>query len=234
MPKKGYIMKKYFSIIVCALIVLGCFSACGTKTEGGEVVTDFAQQNIAVVTEEDGGAKRDGNGNLIVLVTDDSGKNIKNENGEYATEAVTLNHVVVIGETAETKYYSITMPEGWTYNTTSFNTLKFDNDKGDKIVINSKENSSASKLLEELKLLDAVDSAYPDCKKVNSSVTLNGESCPFVARYVEKDASGEPSYLGFIFFEHGSVGFSCMITGNRDVTPDIDAVEKVLNTIQFK
>ncbi len=227
-------MKKYFALIICAVLVLGCFTACGTKTQGGEVVTDLANNPVAVVTEEGGAAKRDENGNIIVLVTDEDGKNVKDKNGEYATEAITVEHVLMLGETAETKYFSLRIPEGWTFNETSFTGLKMDNGKGDEIKISSTSGKTASQLATEMPLLDAVDKSFPDCKKVNSSVEFNGEQYPFIARYVEKGSNGSQSYLGFIFFDHAGTGFTCMITGSRDITDDIDEVAAVLNTIQYK
>lgn len=228
------IMKKLTAIAICLTVIITCLAACGTKTEGGEVVTDFGNNPVAVVTDANGGAQRDANGNLIVLVTDADGKNVKNENGEFATESVTLKHVVVIGDTVETQYYSIKIPNNWEYNVKSFVDLKFDNAKGDKISITARPGMSASQLRQDNTLLDAVDSINPDCKKVNSSVNIAGEDYPFVARYVENKETGDKSYLGFIFFEHGGNAFSCMVTGTRDITDDIDDVAAVLGTIQYK
>ncbi len=227
-------MKKSIAIIICLAVITICLAACGTKTEGGEVVTDFGNNPVAVVTNADGGAQRDEDGNLIVLVTDADGKNVKDENGEFATESITLNHVVVVGDTVETQYYSIKIPDKWKYNVTSFVDLKFDNDKGDKISISAKPGLSASQLREENPILNTVDSNFPDCKKVNSSVNIAGEEYPFTARYVVNEESGEGSYLGFIFFEHEDNAFSCMITGSRDITDDIEDIGAILGTIQYK
>lgn len=227
-------MKKYLAVILCSVLVLTCFTACKAKTKGGEVVTDSANNAVAAVTEEGGAAKRDENGNLIVLVTNEDGKNVKDENGELATEAVTIDHVLFIGGTAETRYYSIGVPDGWNFEQTSFVDLSFSNDKGDHIKITAREGKSASQLAEEMPLLKVIDDTFPDNVKTNSTVNLNGVECPFAARYLDKDASGNHSYLGYIFFEHEGVGFTCMITGNRDITPDVGDIEKVLNTIQYK
>lgn len=227
-------MKKYFALIICAILVLGCFTACGTKIQGGEVVTDLANNPVAVVTAEGGAAKRDENGNIIALVTDENGKNVKDENGNYATEAITVNHVLMLGGTAETKYFSLRIPKGWTFNETSFTSLTLNNDKGYGISINSTNGKTASQLLSEMPLLDAVDKNFPDSKKINTSVEFNGENYPFVARYIEKDSKGGQTYLGFIFFDHNGIGFTCMVTGNRDITDDVDDIAAVLNTIQYK
>lgn len=227
-------MKKSIAVIICLTVIIACFAACGTKTEGGEVVTDFGNNAVAVVTDANGGAQRDENGNLLVLVTDADGKNVKDENGEFATESITLKHVVVIGDTVETQYYSIKIPDNWEYNVKSFVDLKFDNKKGDKISITARPGTTASRLAEDNTLLDAVDAANPGCKQVNTSVNIAGEDYPFVARYVENAETGEGSYLGFIYFEHGENAFSCMVTGTRDMTDDIDEIGAVLGTIQYK
>lgn len=227
-------MKKYFALILSAAAVLTCFTSCGTKVKGGEVVTDNAQNPVVVITEKDGALKRDENGNAVVMVTDANGKNVKDKDGNYATQAFTVKHVLRIGDLAETKHFTIGIPDGWEYDDTSFNTLRFINDKGDRINIDSTDGKTASQLLADDLIIKAVDNSFPDSVKVNSSVKIDGKEFPFVARFVTKDSNGGQSYLGMIFFDHGNHGFTCMITGNRDVTEDIGDIEEVLNTIQFK
>lgn len=227
-------MKKSIAVIICLTVLITCFASCGTKTEGGEVVTDFGNNAVAVVTDANGAAQRDESGNLIVLVTDADGKNVKDENGEYATESITLNHVVVVGDTVETQYYSIKIPDNWEYNVTSFVDLKFDNAQGDKISITARPGVSVTELMQGNTLLDAVDAANPGCKEINSSVNIAGEDCPFVGRYVENAETGSSSFLGFIYFAHGETSFSCMVTGSRDVSVDADEIGAILGTIQYK
>lgn len=231
------IMKKSIAIIICLTVIISCLAACGnkTKTKGGEVVTDFGNNAVAVVTEENGGARRDENGNLLVLVTDANGKNVKDENGEYATEAITLKHVVVVGDTVETQYYSIKIPDEWEYNVKSFVDLKFDNAKGDKISITAQPGKTISELMKGNKIIETLDSMYPDSKNINTSVNIAGEDFPFVARYIVKDKeSGEGSFVGYIYFSHDDISFVCMVTGARDISSEIENIGAVLSTIQFK
>lgn len=236
MPKeRKTIMKKSIALIICLTVLITCFAACGTKTQGGEVVTDFANNAVAVVTDANGGAQRDENGNLVVLVTDKNGKNVKDENGEYATESITLNHVVVVGDTVETQYYSIKIPKEWEYNVASFVDLIFNNDKGDQISITARPGQTITELMKGNKIIETLDKMYPDSKKLNSSITIADESFPFVGRYIVKDKeSGEGSYVGYIYFNHGETSFVCMVTASRDISADVENIGAVLGTIQYK
>ena len=76
-------MKKYFALIISVIVILTCFTACKPKLKDGVLVTDAAGKGYAAVTQEGGGAARDDAGNLVVLVTDKNGKNVKGDNGEY-------------------------------------------------------------------------------------------------------------------------------------------------------
>ena len=53
-------MKKYFALILCALTVLTCFTACAPKAE--------LVDGYAAVTKEDGGVIRDQAGNITQYV----------------------------------------------------------------------------------------------------------------------------------------------------------------------
>lgn len=230
-------MKKTIAVALCGVFALCCFTACGSKTKGGEVVTDSANNPIALVTEEGGGAKRDEEGNLVVLVTEEDGKNVKDKDGNYVTEALTMNHVLKFGDTAETKHYSLKIPSGWTYNEKSLVELMLDNPKGDKINIVTAEGQTASQLATDpnlLQIINLIDQYNSNAVPTNSSVKINGVDCPFIARYVPGDENKPDSYLGYIFFENDGVGYTCRITGSRDVTENIADIEAVLNTIQYR
>ena len=71
------------------------------------VVENGAGEMMAVVTSPDGGIVRDEAGNIIVLVTDENGKNVKGENGEYKTNAIAMDHAIVLGRRVEAENYSV-------------------------------------------------------------------------------------------------------------------------------
>ena len=132
-------MKKYFALIIAIMVILTCFTACKPKIKDGALVTNQAGENFAAVTKAGGGVIVDDAGNLVVLVTDEDGRNVKGDNGEYATNKVALEHALVIGNRVECEKYAITIPDGWS-DAKSFNGLNLMRDGSDDvIVINERE-----------------------------------------------------------------------------------------------
>ena len=94
-------MKKIFALTFAAMIILTCFTACKPKIKNGIVIQNQAGDSYAAVTKTDGGIARDDAGNVILLVTDANGKNVKDANGEYATKIVALDSALVVGDVIE-------------------------------------------------------------------------------------------------------------------------------------
>lgn len=234
-------MKKYFALITTAIIVLTCFTACKPKLQGGEVVTDAANQNYAIVTQEDGGIVRDIGGNLVVLVTDENGKNVKDDNGEYVTQSVLLKHALVIGDRIECPDYSLVIPNGWS-DKTSFADLIITRDGTNDIV---KISTIADKTMDELseekvKALRSIKSLYPGAdfasRKVNIREDIEGDfSYVYVADTGSRDENLNVlgSYVGFIVFRHATKTYSCMLTSDRDMSDQVDEIVKILGTMEF-
>lgn len=234
-------MKKYFALIITAIIVLTCFTACKPKLKGGEVITDAANNNYAIVTQEDGGIVRDIGGNLVVLVTDENGKNVKDDNGEYVTQSVLLKHALVIGDRIECPDYSLVIPNGWS-DKTSFSDLTISRDGTNDIVkISTIENKTKDELTEEkVKALRSIKSLYPGAdfasRKVNIREDIEGDfSYVYVADTGSRDENLNvlSSYVGFIVFRHGANCYSCMLTSDRDMSDQIDEIVKILGTMEF-
>lgn len=234
-------MKKYFALIITAIIVLTCFTACKPKIKGGGIVSDAASNNYAAVTEENGGIARDEAGNLILLVTDVNGKNVKGDNGEYETRAVALEHALVVGNRIECPGYALTIPNGWS-DKMSFSDLIISRD-GTKDVV--KISTSTDK-----KLVDVVDekngavsqikSLFPAADTGRQEVKITDDiTGEFFYAFVEdtgardEDLNVLSSYLGYIIFRSNTTIYTCMLTSDRDMTEQLDEITEILSTIEY-
>lgn len=234
-------MKKYFALIITAIIVLTCFTACKPKVKGGGIVSDAASNNYAAVTKEDGGIERDQAGNLILLVTDANGRNVKDDNGEYETRAVALEHALVIGNRIECPGYALTIPNGWS-DKMSFSDLIISRD-GTKDVV--KISTSTDK-----KLVDVVDekngavnqikSLFPSAESGSREIKITDDiTGEFFYAFVEdtgardEDLNVLSSYLGYIVFRSNTTIYTCMLTSDRDMTEQLDEIAEILSTIEY-
>ena len=228
-------MKKYFALIISVIVILTCFTACKPKLKGGEVVTNAAGEGFAAVTKEGGGIARDEAGNLIVLVTDAKGRNVKGENGEYQTNAIAIEHALVIGNRIECPDFAIEIPSGWS-DSLSFNDIVIKKDGSeDTVRIHTDRNESLSSVIENsTKVIDAIKSGYGNTVLENKGIKVGENDAQFISAFVPDNGEGIASYLGYIFFKQGSVIFTCSVMSNRDMSSDIDSIVKILNTIEFK
>lgn len=235
-------MKKYFALILSAVVILSCFTACKAKLENGAVVTDLNGDNYAAVTEEGGGIVRDDAGNLVVLVTDENGKNVKGDDGEYQTNVVAIEKALVIGNRIECPNFALTIPSGWS-DSLSYDDLVIKKDGTEdriKIMVN-KETPYSEVVATNVSVVDAfADMSLKKPPMENKSVTISENiTAQFYSAFIEdtgsRDADGNiiAAYIGYITFEHSGIVYSCMITSNRDMTSSIDEVVEILGTIDF-
>ncbi len=232
-------MKKIFAIALSLIFVLICFAGCKAKIKDGIVVTNLAGENFAAVTNESGGIKRDEAGNLIVLVTDADGKNVKGDNGEYLTNPVALDHALVIGNRVECNEYSVLIPDGWS-NAHSLNGLSITkNNSLDSLVIEAKDDSLDDIMSSASTLLGAMRSGYDNTVYENEPITIGNIEGHFFSVYVPDNGaapeSGNPSssYLAYIFFKQGSHSYSCRIASDRNMNDDLGEITDIIGSIQF-
>lgn len=226
-------MKKYFAVILTFVIILTCFAACKPSIKDGTLVTNAAGKNYAAVTNADGGIKRDEAGNLVVLVTDENGRNVK-ENGEYQTNAIAIEHALVIGDTIEMPEYSIQIPEGWS-DSMSFEDLCLTRDgSNDVITISVLKDESLSDVAEERSsVITRTKNAFPNTVIETKTISFGDiEDALFYSAYVP-DANGAEVYLCYIVFEHAGDVFSCMANSNTDISSSIPEITEILSTINF-
>lgn len=239
--ERTVIMKKYFALIISIIVILTCFTACKPKIKDGTLVTNAAGENFAAVTQADGNVVIDEGGNIVVLVTDEDGKNVKGDDGEYATNKVALDHALVIGNRVECEKYAITIPNGWS-DASSFNGLSIKRDgTEDVIVINERETDIDTAMADTMSAIDLAKAAYDNTTYENKQIMIGDMEAQFVSLFIPDngtvDINGNPgfSYMGYIFFEHAGTVYTVRISSTTsNMSEDLDEITAILDTIEFR
>lgn len=226
-------MKKYFALILTFILILTCFAACKPSIKDGTVVTEFGGQGHAAVTEADGGVKRDEAGNLIVLVTDENGRQVKDENGEYQTNPVAIDHALIIGDTIEMPEYSVQIPSGWS-NEASYESLVLKRDgTQDTFTISVIKDESLGEVLKQRNsVINLAKTNFENVVTETKSETVGETEATLFSAYVP-DANGAQVYMCYIIFEHNGDIYSCMLNSNTDASAVVPDVIEILNTIKY-
>lgn len=230
-------MKKYLALIICAITVLTCFTACKPKAE---LIADYP-----AVTKEDGGIIRDDAGNIIVHVTDADGRQVKGDDGEYQTTPIALEHPIVVGRRVEAPLYSINIPKGWSDKLTSADLDIIRDGTKDNLRIAVIKDSSPSEVLEQrTSTINLVKTKFSNAESGNKKYTIaNGIEAQYMYAWVEDtgvredDGKGNltvlSSFIGFIVFDYQGDIYSCSLSSNNNMNEDIDEIISILNTIEF-
>lgn len=227
-------MKKYFALILTFVIILTCFAACKPTIKEGAVVTEFGGKNHAVVTEADGGIKRDEAGNLIVLVTDENGRQVKGDNGEYQTNPVGLEHALVIGDTIEMPEYSIQIPNGWSNNVSYEDLVIKRNDSADTLTISViKDETFAQVAKSRNSVINLTKSYYENVVTETRTEKIGETDATILSAFVPSADGGPAVYMCYILFEHNGDVYSCMLNSNADVSSTIPEIIEILGTIKY-
>ena len=134
-------MKKSLIILTVFLLVLAIFTGCGNKKiKGTDNVTMAGEGEIPALTEKGGELARDDDGRMIVAMTDENGEAIKTADGGVATTAVEVSVATLIGDTVESRFFSVTSPKGWRYAASYKDVIvtSDDDNKTNKIVFSSR------------------------------------------------------------------------------------------------
>ena len=104
-------MKKIFSVFLCVLILILCFTSCSNSEK--DMFTAADGNSYIAVRNEDGGITINENGKLRVYTVNENGKKQKDDSGNYITEYIDFNGQVVFGNTIETQEMIYTLPTGF-------------------------------------------------------------------------------------------------------------------------
>ena len=226
-------MKKYFALVLTFVLIFTCFTACKPTIKDGTIVTEYGGKEHAVITKADGGIVRDEAGNLIVLVTDENGRQLKGDNGEYQTNPVGIEHALVIGNTIEMPEYSIQIPNGWSNNISYESLVIKRNESADTLTISVISDSSlASVQKERMSVINMSKNSFENVVTEAKAVKVGDKEASFFSAFVP-DANGSQVYLCYIIFEHAGDIYSCMYNSNADVSSTIPEILDILGTINY-
>lgn len=112
-------MIKKLIIAVCVLgFLLLTLCACNTEKEEiqpeAKVATDSSGKEYSVIIGSDGFLFLGDRDNLAVCTTDENGNPGKNADGEFVTRAETFPAMLMVDGEIHTKFFRLSVPEGWT------------------------------------------------------------------------------------------------------------------------
>ncbi len=232
-------MKKYFALILSVLTVLTCLTACKAKVKEGLVLEG---QKHVLATNDNGGIIRDENHNVIMMVTDEDGKNVKDENGEYKTNPVKIEQAIVLSDRIEDTHFAIKIPNGWEDSQSGSDVHLHKKGTEHKLHIIVNETTTFNKALENAQTLIGLakqnnPSAVTDSKEVKITDEITAQ---FKSVYVEDTGiryEGEDTivgmYAGFFIFEHNGLVYNCRMDSIHDMSEVYDEVIAILGSIEF-
>ncbi len=224
------------SVTVAALLILG---SCGAKQEETATttvpetttlpsVTNLSGEEFFVVTDADGNAQRDAEGNIILYATDAQGNPVAD-----VTEAKPLSGALAVGNKIEMPNFRITLPDGWT-DAKSTSEVNIGNAETlDMITVSVTDGVSAEDRLKE------IDETVKSVKRRNDSAVIGSEEmtvCGENAVYKSVSVNNESTavYLGYVVFTHGEDVYDCRLTADRNISAEeISEMIDILKSIEF-
>ena len=129
--------KKIIAVSLALFMIVTCFVACGKKYE----TTKINGEEVILVTDENGEPVINENNELIALVTDSAGEVLTYSNGEDQTRYITLKDALEITGVAYGENYKMNILEGWELGADS---KLYKKDTDNKCYISVTKNSSFS------------------------------------------------------------------------------------------
>ena len=101
--------KKIIAVSLALFLIVTCFVACGKKYE----TTKINGEEVILVTDENGQPVINENNELVALVTDRAGEVLTYENGENQTRYIGLQNALEIEDVAYGEHYKFNILSGW-------------------------------------------------------------------------------------------------------------------------
>lgn len=105
--------KKIIAAVSVVILLVSVLAACAKKPP---VIVTKEGMTFPLMTDSEGNTMVNKHGDLVVMVTGDDGKPIKNADGEYETAAVTFPDIIVGKLTVETSDFIMNYPKNWVVN----------------------------------------------------------------------------------------------------------------------
>lgn len=241
-------MKKKFlllSVLSAAVLIL---ASCGKESQSDspsvqettkpvpQYVTDAEGGRYYPVTDADGNATRNGDGNLLVYATDSDGNPV-----EGKTEAANHGSALIIGRYIEMPEYRIVIPDGWS-DARSYNEISIGNPETlDMIFITQVTDMTYDeKVSDTEKLLESVKRRNKNAVISSEKIQVGGEEAVYMSgRIVNEGDDANPEtpqsvYLGYMVTVHNGKVYEGRVSADRDLTDEeINQMVDILKSVEF-
>ena len=103
-------MNKFIAVLFSFVLIICCFTSCSTSDD---MFTAEDGNSYIVVRDDEGSIIINENDKLRVYTVNENGKKQKDDSGNYITEYIDFNGQVVIGNTVETQEMTYRLPSGF-------------------------------------------------------------------------------------------------------------------------
>lgn len=234
------ILKTLTCFVLLLAVITGVMSGCKKKPQDATNVTLVVGQDATPQTNEDGNLVRDENNQVVAVVTDANGYAVTEENGEAKTELIPMSNAIILSDKVETPTFTVGVPKGWTGQHSGSKDALI-------VVINTTDKNETTSIVIYTRLLDDTvhDDGQPpmfsqyDLVKRNVTVTkekkdnikiagveATRERCDVTSEKIETRVLSFYSFTGKSA-EYGVICYS------KDAKTADKTFEDVLNTIEF-
>ncbi|MBO4338309.1 MAG: hypothetical protein K5755_00935 [Clostridiales bacterium] len=236
-------MNKRIIAVICVMLALTfVFVGCTRK----KYYTDPSGKKHVAYTDENGETVTDSAGRAIIIPTDSRGDLITDKFGDYKTEVVPDDSIVIDanGKNVETGSYTLKVPEGWVLNRDALDyvQLKYGTvDSKITVDIHTSRNSYED-AVNELESIhnNFVDNVEEVKKNEKKEITLrNGEISPvtlfsFIGTNTLEDGSKGTACYNFYVFNVKGYTFSVICGALDEKDMNNTDFNVVLDAINFK
>lgn len=222
-------MKKIISaLFICMLAAVCLFTGC-SKAKGLKV-KDSSGNDRVLVTDENGKPIYDEAGNILIVDTDEKGKAKKDDNGEQATNAVSLDYLLTSGDKAYCRYFTFTKPSGYDMSAVGSSiTLTKDDETID--IIYDTEKSVEDKAADIGEVISSLKEQGFNPETNTEVKTLCGQEAKFTE--IKVAANGKEAFIVSALFVRDGVTYSCTYKTAKAGANTGD-FESIVNSISFR
>ena len=226
-------MKKYIAIAFSLMMLVCIFTACSKKPSGTEAVTIEGGSTLAVLTREDGQLERNEAGDIMMVVTEENGKAVTDKNGEQETTRVNLKTAFVYDNRIEFEHYYLEIPDGWS-NQVSYTDLGISKDGSDESlkIMRSEEKTLEKAFSGTQEMFDKITEMNPKAVQKKTGIKIGDDTGTLLSCYSETDEN--KTYLAYAFYEYDGALYTFMITANHDLTDNLSEIEMIISSVEFK
>lgn len=223
-------MLNKFICIFCVLTIILCFSSCNSTSK--DMFTAKDGNSYIVVRDDDGGIMINDNGKLRVYTVNENGKKQKDDSGEYITEFIDFNDQVVIGNTVETEEMRYKIPDGFTDDANNSGYFYNDNIDAEIFFVFYGTDINAAVEAAEKNCQSLLESYGSDVFEYHRyTIDIDGIECTAFKQRSTSSEYPDNAFLYYIPFDTGYYIINCRVNTENENKVNFD---KFVKTIEIK